>query len=328
MTDDTPNFLRQLRIPRPSSGHLAALGETDRPIAVFSDFDGTIFLQDTGHVLFDKFGLGKEEREEVDQSIGKTRTFREASEIMWGSLNVTLERAQEELRSTLKIDPDFIAFFDYLQSKNVEFTVISAGLKPLLRCALDCFVGLERSAKINIIANNGTVSADGRWTPKWLHDSPLGIDKSLALRDWVAERSTGSGAVSKLVFIGDGVSDLAAAKQADILFARSELALERYCIEHMIPYIPYLRFKDVLHDVKYLLKGNRFHDPEAAAEYKQARIRELTGGIAPLSKKPTFGVGDDSDDSDEPVHRPHTPPGDPLRPVFLRKNSVGQLDTV
>ena len=144
MTDDTPNFLRQLRIPRPSSGHLAALGETDRPIAVFSDFDGTIFLQDTGHVLFDKFGLGKEEREEVDQSIGKTRTFREASEIMWGSLNVTLERAQEELRSTLKIDPDFIAFFDYLQSKNVEFTVISAGLKPLLRCALDCFVGLER----------------------------------------------------------------------------------------------------------------------------------------------------------------------------------------
>lgn len=330
-TDNMPNFLKNLAVPRPSSGHLAALGEADRPIAVFSDFDGTIFLQDTGHVLFDKFGCGAEKREEIDASIGKTQSFREASEQLWGSLNVTLPRAKDELKKTLTIDPDFISFFDYLQENDVTFTVISAGMKPLLKTALDTFVGPERSKKIEVISNNGEISDAGKWTPHWLHDSPLGIDKSLAIKEWLSTVDTSKRPPPKIVFVGDGVSDLAAAKQADILFARSGLALEKYCIEHMIPYIPYMRFNDVLHDIKLLMKGNKYHDKEAALAARQARIQQLTGGLGPLSKPASFGIGGDDDDddddedenSDEPqsdiktvspvpsIKRPQTPPYEP-----------------
>lgn len=347
MASETPNILKRLSVPRPSSGHLAALGEADRPVAVFSDFDGTIFLQDSGHILFDKFGCGKEKREELDRSIGKTKTFCEASEEMWGSLNVTLPRAQEELRKQLVIDPDFIQFFDYLQERNVIFTVISAGIKPLLRAALDAFIGPERSSKINIISNNGTVTESGKWHPQWLHDSPLGIDKSLALREWLSDWDTSKSPKPKVVFTGDGVSDLAAANQADILFARRGLALEQYCIENMIPYIPYMRFKEALHDIKLLLKDNRYHDKEAAEKYRHARLAQLTGGLAPLSlggapqssKRASFGfVADDDDDSnkwsseeedreqeresaipEDVPSRPHTPPEDPY---FISKASL------
>ena len=53
------------------------------------DFDGTIFMQDTGHVLFDSHGCGSEKREVLDGQIKSgERTFKEVSEEMWGSLNV------------------------------------------------------------------------------------------------------------------------------------------------------------------------------------------------------------------------------------------------
>ena len=54
-----------------------------------ADFDGTISMQDTGHVLFDSHGCGLERREVLDEQIksGK-RSFKEVSEEMWGSLNV------------------------------------------------------------------------------------------------------------------------------------------------------------------------------------------------------------------------------------------------
>lgn len=353
MVTEIPNILKRLSVPRPSSGHLAALSEADRPVAVFSDFDGTIFLQDSGHILFDKFGCGKEKREALDRSIGKTKTFCEASEEMWGSLNVTLARAQEELRNNLVIDPDFIDYFDYLQERNVVFTVISAGIKPLLRAALDAFVGPERSAKINIISNNGTVTESGQWHPHWLHESPLGIDKSLALREWLSGWDTSKSPKPKVVFTGDGVSDLAAANQADILFARQGLALEQYCIDNMIPYIPYMRFKDALHDIKLLLKDNRYHDKKASEKYRHSQLTQLTGGLVPLSfgsnhpvpRRALFGFAPNDDDDDDsslssseeeenlnprsaPPNRPQTPPEDPYffsKAPLDRDMSAGSL---
>lgn len=47
-------------------------------------------MQDTGHILFNAFGCGSERREELDEQI-KTgeRSFRDVSEEMWGSLDVS-----------------------------------------------------------------------------------------------------------------------------------------------------------------------------------------------------------------------------------------------
>lgn len=59
---------------------------TATPLIHFvSDFDGTIFMQDTGHILFNSFGCGSDRREVLDEQI-KTgeRSFRDVSEEMWG----------------------------------------------------------------------------------------------------------------------------------------------------------------------------------------------------------------------------------------------------
>jgi len=143
-----PASLNDLSVPKPSIPSIASLQQPDRKIAVFSDFDGTIFLQDTGHVLFDNHGCGVETRKKLDHSIGRTKTFREASEEMWGSLNVTLEEGIETLKKNLIIDKDFMGFLKFTEEHNIPFSVISAGLRPLLRAALDEFLGPEESKKL------------------------------------------------------------------------------------------------------------------------------------------------------------------------------------
>lgn len=46
------------------------------------------------------------------------------------------------------------------------------------------------------------------------------------------------------------MSDLAAAREADVLFARRGLRLEEYCLEHGITYTPFDSFADVKKEVE------------------------------------------------------------------------------
>ncbi|KAI0431151.1 2,3-diketo-5-methylthio-1-phosphopentane phosphatase [Xylaria sp. FL1042] len=229
-------------------------GNKKRKVICFSDFDGTIFMQDTGHVLFDSHGCGAERRHELDEQI-KTgeRSFRDVSEEMWGSLHVPFEDGFKVMEKTLEIDPDFQKFHEYCISNNIPFNVISAGLKPVLRRVLDTFLGEEQSAQINIVANDAQIAEDGsEWKPIWRHDTELGHDKALSVQEArkQAEMQCDNGTIPLIVFIGDGVSDLPAAREADVLFARRGLRLEEYCIENNIPYIPFDTFADIQSEIE------------------------------------------------------------------------------
>ncbi|TDZ41350.1 Pdp3-interacting factor 1 [Colletotrichum trifolii] len=247
----------------PSESKISALGglpplseNKKRKIICFSDFDGTIFMQDTGHILFDNHGCGSQQREVLDEQI-KTgeRSFREVSEEMWGSLNVPFDDGFEVMEKTLEIDPDFQEFHKFCIDNSIPFNVISAGLKPILRRVLDTFLGEENSAHIDIVANEAEITEDGTaWKPVWLHDNELGHDKALSMGEAreQAEMACEDGSIPLIVFIGDGVSDLPAARQADVLFARRGLRLEEYCVENKINYIPFDTFADIQREIKRL----------------------------------------------------------------------------
>jgi 2,3-diketo-5-methylthio-1-phosphopentane phosphatase len=217
------------------------------------DFDGTIFMQDTGHILFNNFGCGNERRAVLDHQIHSgERTFRDVSEEMWGSLDIPFEDGFEVMKDALDIDPDFKDFHEFCINNKIPFNVISAGLKPVLRRVLDHFLGEEQSANIDIVANDATISEDGsEWKVIWKHDTPLGHDKALSITEYrrQAKIESEDGTVPLVIFIGDGVSDLPAARQADVLFARRGLRLEEYCIENKLPYIPFDTFADIQREV-------------------------------------------------------------------------------
>ena len=62
------------------------------------------------------------------------------------------------------------------------------------------------------------------------------------------------GTVPLIVFIGDGVSDLPAARQADVLFARKGLRLEEYCVENRIPYLGFDTFGDIKVEIEKIME--------------------------------------------------------------------------
>jgi 2-hydroxy-3-keto-5-methylthiopentenyl-1-phosphate phosphatase len=113
---------------------------------------------------------------------------------------------------------------------------------------------LPQAAKMNIVANSLEAPGGIPWKPVWLHDCDTGLDKALSVNEArsQAQLECLPGEIPLIVFIGDGVSDLAAAREADVLFARRGLRLEAHCKEHNIPYTPFDTFADIKREIEAL----------------------------------------------------------------------------
>lgn len=225
-----------------------------------ADFDGTIFIQDTGHQLFDNFGCGPERRAQLAKEMESgARTFREVSDELYSSLDVPFDDGFEVMKTALDIDPDFETFHEFCVNNSIPFNVISAGLKPMLRRVLDHFIGEEMSKHIQIVANDVKITeqnGNNKWEAVWKHDTDLGHDKALSMQEarQLAELEADNGTVPIIVFIGDGVSDLPAAREADVLFARRGLKLEEYCIDNKIKHVAFDTFADIQQKIAQIAK--------------------------------------------------------------------------
>lgn len=217
-------------------------------------------MQDTGHQLFDNFGCGPDRRAQLAKEMEEgARTFREVSDELYASLNVPFDDGFEVMKTALDIDPDFQAFHEFCVNNSIPFNVISAGLKPMLRKVLDYFIGEEMSKHIEIVANDVKITEDAgdhAWQAVWKHETDLGHDKALSMQEAreIAKLEADNGTIPMIVFIGDGVSDLPAAREADVLFARRGLKLESYCIENDIKHFAFDTFADIQTEIIKLAK--------------------------------------------------------------------------
>ena len=79
-------------------------------------------VQDTGFVLFNKFGCGESQCLALEHQIKSgERSFRDVSEEMWGSLNVCFDDGFEVMKTALEIDPDFREFHSFCQENDIPF---------------------------------------------------------------------------------------------------------------------------------------------------------------------------------------------------------------
>ena len=60
-----------------------------------------------------------------------------------------------------------------------------------------------------------------------------------------------------LFYNGDGVSDLSAAKETDLLFAKHGKDLIKYCVRERIPYTEFNDFQDILSKVSKIIDGEK-----------------------------------------------------------------------
>jgi 2-hydroxy-3-keto-5-methylthiopentenyl-1-phosphate phosphatase len=148
----------------------------------------------------------------------------------------------------------FISFFEKISTPTNPPTTRWTGLNPYPISHIPCPkpTNPPQASSIEIVANDLKAPGGIPWKPVWRDNTASGHDKaaSVNLARTKAQEECEPDEIPLIVFIGDGVSDLAAAREADVLFARRGLRLEEYCIEHGIPYTPFDSFADVKKEVE------------------------------------------------------------------------------
>ncbi|KAI7198034.1 hypothetical protein KC365_g19255, partial [Hortaea werneckii] len=86
----------------------------DPKFIFFTDFDGTITLQDSNDYMTDTIGFGKEIREGLNRDIldGKI-TFRDAFRQMMDSVKKPFPECVEYLVKNIKLDPHFNEYYQW-----------------------------------------------------------------------------------------------------------------------------------------------------------------------------------------------------------------------
>ena len=206
---------------------------------IFSDFDGTITDHDTLVLLATELGGGPQMVEAIGRLLDEGKlTLRDAIAAEMRSIRAPFAEAVELLHDEVRIDPGFAPFARWCAAQAIPLTILSAGFHQTIKLFLtqDEFPGLE------ILANQIKPNEQVGWQCDFRDpQSDDGHDKAKAIR---AARKQGR----RIVFIGDGYSDRAAAEVADEVFAKHTLAL--YCRERGIPHREFAGFDEILNQLQ------------------------------------------------------------------------------
>ncbi|KAJ7627719.1 HAD-like domain-containing protein [Mycena polygramma] len=242
----------------------------DKRFVVLTDWDGTITTQDSNDYMTDNLGYGKERRRAGNLAVLEEKiTFRDAFREMLESVSAnghTLDQCKEELRKNIKLDTGFADFNAWCRANDVPVVIVSSGMAPVIRAVLSKYMPADVADSIDIIANDVDVHPDGKWDIKYRHPtSGFGHDKSRAILPYkdLADPPV-------LFFFGDGVSDMSAARHADLLFVKlkapapgekeSENDLAAYCTREGIRHVLFREFGEALAIVKAVVAGERTVD--------------------------------------------------------------------
>lgn len=126
-------------------------------------------------------------------------------------------------------------------------------MTPIIRALLVHLVGEKEMNDIQIVSNDvgakpgKSIDEENGWEIVFHDDSGFGHDKSLAIRPYAElpadKRPT-------LFYAGDGVSDLSAAKETDLLFAKQGRDLVDYCVKEDVPFTEFNDWNDILEQIR------------------------------------------------------------------------------
>jgi len=227
---------------------------------VLSDWDGTITTHDSNDYMTDNLGMGKAGRRQINlDTLNGELGFRDGFRKLLKSVSDnghTFEECKEILKQNIKLDSGFLVFYRWCKANNIPVIIVSSGMTPIIRAVLSNLVGDEDAKDIDIISNDVIIHPDGKWDIKYRHPtSHYGHDKSQAILPYKALPDP-----PILFFFGDGVSDMSAAKHADVLFVKTkgdENDLATYCQRESIKHIIFKNFGDVLPIVESIVKGEK-----------------------------------------------------------------------
>ncbi len=199
------------------------------------DFDDTVVLDNTAAQLFDRFvGPAWRERESAYHRGERTVEQYNAEALDLVDTSVTQGEMAAFVRTVARPRPGLMELADWAHWNDWQVAVVSNGFDLYIDPVLDD-LGLHRMAR-----HCGRARLDYRWRARYY--SPRGIEIEDGFKVSYAQAYRAAG--DFVVYAGDGASDVAAARLAPVVFARSTL-WERLKDEHTRIY-PFETFHEVV----------------------------------------------------------------------------------
>jgi 2,3-diketo-5-methylthio-1-phosphopentane phosphatase len=214
---------------------------------VLVDFDGTITQKDVGALLFNTYSKN-ESQKIVSLWLRGEINSKECLERECKLIRIT----PTELRNFAlmqKIDTQFPVFVDLCKREKLQLVILSDGLDFYIKLILEKY-GLD---EIPFYSNrlrfeNGVMHPEFPFFERGCGN--CGNCKKYHLKS--LKNNAG-----RVVYIGDGLSDKCAVKEAEIVFAKNDL--REFCIKENIPCFSYTDFGDIIGIFKdVILNKTRF----------------------------------------------------------------------
>jgi 2,3-diketo-5-methylthio-1-phosphopentane phosphatase len=201
--------------------------------AVLTDFDGTVTQTDVAEDILEEFAPQDWWDIEEEHRARKIGT-REAMVRQFALVRAKEADVLRFVDQRVQLDETFPSFVAYCHARDIRLEIVSEGLDVYLRPLLRKW-GLDLPVR-----TNRAIFEDGRVRISYPYSDPTctlcGTCKLLRLFEL---RTQGY----RIAYVGDGHSDLCPAIEADVVFAKKELA--DLCREEAIDFIPFDTFADV-----------------------------------------------------------------------------------
>jgi len=204
------------------------------------DFDGTITEEDMGYLLLDSFASEDWRRLLTEYRQGRMSVgyFNTKS---FATVKADRQTLLKFVRSKVKIRAGFHELLAYCRRKGFRFVIVSNGLVFYIEAILR-HVGIDN---IDILA------AQANFTPKGIDTKYIGPEGN-QIQDGFKEAYTRLflSRGYRIVYVGNGASDIPSAKQAHHIFARGELLT--HCKQTNINSTPFVDLNDVVSGLELL----------------------------------------------------------------------------
>ncbi|HOJ02980.1 MAG TPA: MtnX-like HAD-IB family phosphatase [Bacteroidota bacterium] len=221
------------RLPRPT-------------VRIFTDFDGTVAPMDVGEELFRHFCGEAHLRATLHAwEAGELSGVAMYRRLLAGARGLTREALRGFLDG-MHIDAHFAAFAHWCETEGYPLVVLSDGFDAYIEPLL-----LRAGVRVALRCNEMRFDGD-EVVLHFPHADERCRETANCKSNHVALLSRDE---DRVVYIGDGRSDFAAAEYADLVFARGRL--EPWCQERNITFRRFENFRDVLHVLSGMIATHR-----------------------------------------------------------------------
>jgi len=204
------------------------------------DFDGTIIRNNLSVLIREKYACGNWQRIDLDYLHGYL-TVEQSNKLQFALIKEPKKRLQEFVRQHIELRPGFVEFVRYCQESAIHFAIVSSGLDFYIEPVL-VEIGMP---DLELHCGRTSFSHNGIDVSYYDPEGNI-INQGFKERylTWFKKRG------ANIIYLGDGLSDLEAAAQADHVFATGHLLdlLDTQSIARSA----FSDFYDLLHQVRLL----------------------------------------------------------------------------